>query len=168
MPFATHPAVVGIVPDEPDLVLLTALDWARATGATAVHFAYVDPSRHLVQELPGGDVRHTSVNPDEPDDRWRAVDEQVRSRIAAVLDGTGVDWRFHYLAGRPDRALTHLARAVNASVIIVGTRAPGPATRWHELLEGSVALHLSHHQHRPVLTVPLDVVDWKATKTSWD
>ena len=62
---------------------------------------------------------------------------------------------------RPDRSLTHLARAVDAAVIVVGAATPGVSHRMHHLLEGSVATHLSQHQHRPVLVVPLAVVDWK-------
>ena len=33
------------------------------------------------------------------------------------LLGSAVSWRFRYLAGRPDRALTHLARAVDAATV---------------------------------------------------
>jgi hypothetical protein len=36
-----------------------------------------------------------------------------------------------------------------------------------EFFEGSVAVHLAHHQHRPVLTVPLNVVDWKEIRAPW-
>jgi nucleotide-binding universal stress UspA family protein len=57
--------------------------------------------------------------------------------------------------------LTHLARAINAGIIVVGTRGPGLAERLRETLSGPVATHLAHHQHRPVLAVPLSVVDWK-------
>lgn len=31
--------------------------------------------------------------------------------------------------------------------------------------DGSVAFHLTHHQHRPVLVVPLQVVDWSQSVT---
>jgi nucleotide-binding universal stress UspA family protein len=77
-----------------------------------------------------------------------------------------VPWAFRYLAGRPDRALTHLARAVDASAFVIGTRAPGPGSRMREAMEGSVAVRLTHHQHRPVLIVPLEVIDWKASHWS--
>ena len=40
----------------------------------------------------------------------------VEQRAAGQLAGHDLDWEFRYLAGRPDRALTHLARAVDASV----------------------------------------------------
>jgi hypothetical protein len=35
-----------------------------------------------------------------------------------------------------------------------------------EVMEGSVAVRLTHHQHRPVLIVPLEVIDWKASHWS--
>lgn len=40
--------------------------------------------------------------------------------------------------------------------------------RVRAIAEDSVAVHLAHHQHRPVVIVPLTVVDWKATASSWD
>lgn len=166
--FAGRPLVVGVVPGQPDLVPLTALSLGRAMRAPTLHFAYADPSRYVLQERPDGTVDHAPIDPDSADDRWQDVAEQIEDQIRAVLpEAPGVDWRLHYLAGRPDRALTHLARAVDAAAIVVGTRAPGPAARLHELVEGSVAVHLSHHQHRPVVTVPLSVVDWKEIRAPW-
>lgn len=52
------------------------------------------------------------------------------------------------------------ARAVDAAGFVLGAHAPGAGARVREFLEGSIAVRLSHHQHRPVLVVPLRVVDW--------
>ncbi|GAA4287317.1 universal stress protein [Georgenia daeguensis] len=164
---AGHPGVVGVVPGQPDLVVLTAASWARAVGAPALYLAYADTSRYVVEELDDGSVRHAPIDPDTADDRWRDIDAELREQLTAALADAGVPWHLRYLAGRPDRALTHLARAVDAAVIVVGTRAPGGAARMREFLEGSVAVHLAHHQHRPVLTVPLSVVDWKDIGAPW-
>ncbi|WP_307858104.1 universal stress protein [Cellulomonas fulva] len=166
VPFAGHPAVVGVVPGQPELVVRTALAWAQAS-ATALHLAYVDTQRYVVEEHADGSVRHAALDPDTSDDGWQRVERELREQVAAVVGTTSVPWTLHYLAGRPDRALTHLARAVDAAVIVVGTRAPGAASRFRELVEGSVAVHLAHHQHRPVLTVPLGVVDWSQTRSPW-
>ncbi len=180
---AGHALVVGVVPGQPELVVRTAARWAAAVGG-ALHLAYVDTARYVVEEHPDGSVRHAAVDPDGADDAWRSVDADLRAwaeRLlgpaasstipAAAASATSapdrVPWTFHYLAGRPDRALTHLARAVDAAAIVVGTRAPGTGAKLRELVEGSVAVHLAHHQHRPVLTVPLDVVDWSATRSPW-
>ncbi|WP_227422402.1 universal stress protein [Pengzhenrongella sicca] len=160
-PFSGHPFVVAIVPHQPELVVLTAASWSQAAGGVPLYFAYVDPSRFVVEEFPDGSVHHAEVDPDSVDDTWLARQKQIEQSLTDVLDPSGVPWHFRYLAGRADRALTHLARAVDAAAIVVGTRAPGPGARLREVVEGSVAVQLSHHQHRPVLVVPLSVVDWK-------
>lgn len=157
---AGHPVVVGVVPSQDALVALTAASLARAAAAS-VHFAFVDTSRYVEREFADGDVDHRPISPDASGDEWRTTDSRLRSEIAAAMADTGVEWRFHYLAGRIDRALTHLARAVDAGVIVLGAQHAGMGTRMHEFFEGSVALRLTHHQHRPVLVVPLRVTDWK-------
>lgn len=167
-PFIRHPLVVGAVPGLPDLVALTALSLAQAIAAPCIYFAYADPARYTVQEHADGTVRHAAVDPDIWDDGWHDREAGIRERLGVMLADAPVPWEFRYLAGRPDRALTHLARAVDAAAIVVGTRAPGVGAHLHEVVEGSVAVHLAHHQHRPVLTVPLSVVDWKATTSAWD
>ena len=162
-----HAAVVGVVPGQDDLVILTAASWARAVQAPTLYFAFADVSRYAFREHPDGTVAHAPLDPDSVDDSWKQTESHLRDHLADVLRGDPVHWELRYLAGRPDRALTHLARAVDAAVIIVGTRAPGSGPRMREFFEGSVAVHLAQHQHRPVLIVPLSVVDWKFGKSVW-
>lgn len=178
-PVSGHPLVVAVTPGQPDLVVRTAATWALALGA-GLHCAYVDPTRAIVEELPDGTVTHTALDVDGVDDSWRDREEELRTQLEAALGpaeersaafgpASGpapVRWAFHYLAGRPDRALTHLARAVGASAYVVGTHRPGFTARAHEFLDSSLAHRLSQHQHRPVLVVPLSVVDWHA-RTPW-
>lgn len=166
MPFAGHPVVVGVVPGQSPLVVRTAVALAVATGSPGLQLAYADPARYVVTEHADGSVEHAAIDPDGDDESWRDTHEALTGWARDIV-AADVEWRLLYLAGRPDRALTHLARAVDAAVIVVGTRAPGSAARWKELVEGSVAAHLSHHQHRPVLTVPLSVVDWKDVDSPW-
>jgi nucleotide-binding universal stress UspA family protein len=166
--FTGNPLVVGVVPGQPALVALTAASLARAVRAPAMHFAYVDTSRYIVEEHDDGSVLHAPLDPDSADDTWEQTEADLREHLAQTLGADSAPWHLHYLAGRPDRSLTHLARAVNAAAIVVGTRAPGPAARTREFFEGSIAVHLAHHQHRPVLTVPLSVVDWKEIRTPWE
>ena len=128
-----------------------------------LYCAFVDTGRFVVEEYADGTVLHQPIDPDGVDEDWPERQARIEAHLHDVLDPTGVAWRFRYLAGRPDRALTHLARAVDASAYVVGTRAPGPGARVREVFEGSVAVRLSQHQHRPVLVVPLEVIDWKAT-----
>ncbi len=165
-PFAGHSVVVGIVPDQPPLVALTALSLARATNAAGLYLAYVDVSRYTEQEFPDGTVRHAPIDPDLPDDAWTTTEQQLRAQVTQVMTGQDVAWHFRYLAGRVDRALTHLARAVDAAVLVLGTHV---ARHGHgpDFLHHSHAVQLSHRQHRPVLVVPLQVVDWKG-RAPWE
>jgi nucleotide-binding universal stress UspA family protein len=59
----------------------------------------------------------------------------LRRQLTGVLGDSPVPWELRYLAGRPDRALTHLARAVDAAVIVVGTRVHGSGARVREFFE---------------------------------
>lgn len=164
--FAGHPLVVGITLDQPPLVAITAASMARATGAPLLYFAYVDTSRYADQEFPDGTVRHLPISPDIADDHWLVTEQRLLGEIAAAMDGQGVPWQFRYLAGRVDRALTHLARAVDAAAFVVGTHV-GRHHRITDFVNGSISMHLSHRQHRPVLVVPLEVVDWKG-RAPWE
>jgi nucleotide-binding universal stress UspA family protein len=164
-PFPGHPIVVGVRPDADPLVLLTAAGLAAATGARLV-LGFVDEQRFVEEEFDDGSVRHADLNPDAADDSWKEKERQLIAEATAVLAESAVPWEFRYLAGRPDRALTHLARAVDAAVIVVGNHAPQYGAKLQEFLDGTLALKLAHHQHRPVLAVPLSVVDWK-TRMPW-
>jgi nucleotide-binding universal stress UspA family protein len=162
VPIPGSPLVVGVVPGQSELVAATAAAWADALGGVPLHFAYVDATRIVDEEYSDGTVRHSSLDPDLADDSWTTVEEELRSHLTMMLADHAAPWDFRFLAGRPDRALTHLARAVGASAFIVGARRPSSTERVREFLAGSVALHLTRHQHRPVLVVPVAVVDWKA------
>ncbi|GAB3581589.1 universal stress protein [Calidifontibacter terrae] len=161
--FGGRPVVVGVVPGQPPVVALTALSLARATGAPCLYFGYVDTDRFAEQEFADGTVRHAPISPDDVGDDWLQTRDALRAQVSAVVGD--FPWELRYLAGRPDRALTHLARAVDASCFVIGTRRG--ARRMHDLLGGSVSMRLSHHQHRPVLVVPLEVVDWSG-KLPWE
>lgn len=162
VPLPGHSLVVGVAPGQPELVALTAAAWSDALGGVPLYFGYADPSRIVEEEFPDGSVRHSDLDPDRADDSWEDREAGIRGVLAQILGNHQGPWEFRYLAGRPDRALTHLARAVDASTIIVGAKRPHSAERLHDFLSGSVAVSLARHQHRPVLVVPLSIVDWKA------
>lgn len=164
--FAGHPIVVGWVAGQPPVVALTAISLARATGAPTIYFAYVDTERYAQAEHPDGSVDHLPINPDTADDSWRQREAQLSAEVASAMEGQDVSWEFRYLAGRVDRALTHLARAVDAASFVVGTHV-GTHRRLSEFLGGSVSLQLTHRQHRPVLVVPVSVVDWQG-RAPWE
>ncbi len=150
-----HPLVVGVGPKQTELVARTAAVWASALGSSIV-FAYADPSRSVEAEGADSTIRHVPLDPDSDDDDWLRTQDCVTTWLKGL--NLEVDWEFRYLAGRADRALTHLARAVDAGAIVVGARPPS-STRFGK--GHTLGQELARHQHRPVLVVPLSVVDWK-------
>lgn len=164
--FAGQPLVVGVVADQAPIVALTAVSLARATGASALYFAHVDTSRYADVEHPDGSVRHLPIDPDIDDAAWPDREAALTRMVDEWMEGQDVPWHFRYLAGRPDRALTHLARAVDAAAFVVGTRV-GRHHRIADFVNGSVSMQLSHRQHRPVVVVPVTVVDWEG-KAPWE
>lgn len=164
--FAGHPLVVGVVPDQSPLVGLTAMSLARATGAAALYFAHVDTSRYADVEHPDGSVTHLSIDPDLDDEEWTEREAALTDLVRGWMAGHDLPWHFRYLAGRPDRALTHLARAVDAAAFVVGSHVRRRG-RLADFVNGSVPMQLSHRQHRPVVVVPVSVVDWEG-RAPWE
>ncbi|UOE43259.1 universal stress protein [Agromyces larvae] len=167
MPETFPTIVVGVTPHQPDAVVQHAAALAGALGARLV-CATVDPGHYVVEEHPDGSVRSLEVDPDAGD-LERSGDREAADlveRLHALLDPTGLRWEHRGLAGDPTRALAHLADTLDAAMIVVGTREPGVRGTLREFFSGSVAAHLAHRQHRPVLVVPLapvgfdDVAPW--------
>ncbi|MBB2996329.1 universal stress protein [Paeniglutamicibacter cryotolerans] len=150
----TGPIVAGIMPGQPLAVVRHCAALASGLNVGIV-FVYVDASRYLVKEK--GDTS-ALIDPDgidEPGDGDRLIG-LLRQRIDVELAGTAIDWALVSEAGEPARSLNRLADRVQASVILVGTRERGVEALLEELVMGSVAVHLAHHQARPVMIVPLD------------
>ena len=161
--------VVGVVAGQPDSVAAQAAALAARLGARLV-CATVDPGRYLVEERPDGGIRSAPLDPDlvEPEPRRDEagadsdpvdrMDPKLEARLHALLDPTGVRWETRALAGDPARALARLAETLDAMMIVVGTRRAGLGGTLREAFGGSVAVHLAHRQHRPVVVVPLSPV----------
>lgn len=153
---ASQPArvIVGVIPGQPDAVVLEAAVFAARFGAELV-CACVDTSRHMVSERADGGVTSVPYDPDLPELAEEGFDPSLRARLAALLDGRGVAWSTRALAGDPAIALGRLAETLGATMIVVGTRESGIRGSLHEFFNGSVAAHLAHRQHRPVVVIPL-------------
>jgi len=149
--------LVGVQKGLPDAVLHEAARLARDLGLDLV-CAHVDIERYTVGEHLDGSVVTRSIDPDLPDEHEGEFDASLAAHIDDVLAGSGVEWTGRELAGDPGRALGHLARAVDARYIVVGTREASMRETLREFFQGSVASHLAHRQHRPVLVVPLSPV----------
>ena len=160
--------LVGVVPKQPDAVVLQAATLAKQLDAHLI-CATVDSSRYTVLEHPDGSVRSLPFDPDWGELREEEFDPEFRTHLAGLLDPSGVAWEVRALAGDPGRALAHVADTVDATMIVVGTRESGLRGSLHEFFNGSVAVHLAHRQHRPVVVIPLspvgleDALPWEAT-----
>ncbi|HWU48181.1 MAG TPA: universal stress protein [Humibacter sp.] len=149
--------LVGVEGGRPDTVLLSAAELARDLGCELV-CAHVDLGRYTVEENPDGSVHSLPIDPDLPELDDDGFDPQLAAQIERVLAPTGVRWSVRSLAGEPARALAHLANSLNARLIVVGTHEAGVRRGMREFFRSSVAVHLAHRQHRPVLVIPLSPV----------
>ena len=96
------------------------------------------------------------IDPDTADsDPQQLPDEDMRV-IRDLAAARSVDVDFVSRVGDPSHALAAVAEERDAVMIVVGSQAG--RLRIAELLTGSVAAHLTHQQHRPILVVPHDPV----------
>lgn len=149
--------VVGMLPGQPDDVILQAVGLAEDLGAELV-FASVDLSRYLVEEHPDGSIVSMPVDPDLPELEEAVFDTGLEQRLRRLLISRDLVWEVRELAGDPARALSHLANTLDAQAIIVGTRDHTFRAGVQEFFNGSVAVHLAHRQHRPVIVIPVSPV----------
>ncbi|MEV7136527.1 universal stress protein [Arthrobacter sp. NPDC093128] len=139
----TGPVLAGVVPGQPRAVVHRAAELAYTLDVKLI-CAYVDITSYLTDEPHDGPV-----------DDVEATSAGIRERLENTLDGTGIRWSFRTLSGDPAWALGQFAESADASVIVVGTRERVLGIRLEQMLVGSVAVELTHRQHRPVLVIPL-------------
>lgn len=150
-------------------VVKEAAAFAEQFGADLI-CANVDDSSDKVEERPDGSVVSVPINPDLPFEETEVFDPELRAEIAEILDSRPVTWSVRALAGGPGQELARLAGELDVLMIVVGTRESGIRGEAERFLNGSVAVHLAHHQHRPVVMVPqhpvIDDADlpWKREK----
>lgn len=152
-----RPIVVGVIPGQPAAVVAEAAIFAEHFDAELV-CAFVDGSRYPVRELPDGTVVSMPIDPDSAESDVEEVDPGLRAAIGATLRGREVRWSLRALAGGAAHELARLAEDLDAAMIVVGTREAGLRGSLHSFFNGSVAVQLAHHQHRPIVVVPLDPV----------
>ena len=149
--------VVAVESRQPDAVLLQAAALANDLGAELI-CAHVNASRYPVEEHPDGTIFSVPFDPDLPEFGEEEFDPALADHVRSVLGPLNVPYTLRALAGDPARALGHLADTVGARLIVVGTHPPGLRRGIHEFINGSVAVHLAHRQHRPVVVIPLSPV----------
>lgn len=149
--------VVAVERNQSDAVLLHASKLAYDLGVDLV-CAHVDMGRYPIEERPDGTVVSLPFDPDLVDLGEEMFDPKLADHIHDVLKDSDVHYTLRALAGDPARALGHLADVVDARLIVVGTHHSGLRRGIHDFFEGSVAVHLAHRQHHPVLVIPLSPV----------
>jgi nucleotide-binding universal stress UspA family protein len=155
-----HPdryVVVGVTPRQPVAVLQHAARFARHFEAVLV-CANVDPGSYVVAEHPDGSIEARPIDPDLPDWTSSPFDGDLANRIRTIALEEGVRVEFRELAGEVAHALGRLGDLLHAEMIVVGSRHRGVRSTVQEFLGGSVAAHLAHRQHRPVVLIPLSPV----------
>ncbi|MDJ0355324.1 universal stress protein [Paenarthrobacter sp. PH39-S1] len=148
------PVLVGMMPGQPAAVILNAAALAVRLGVELV-CAYVDVASYPVTGRGGAPAGVRPIDPDTIDDGGVEIPAELTDRLGQVLASSPVVWSLQLLSGDPARALGVLAASLQATMIVVGTREHGIGARLEDLLTGSVAVHLTHRQHCPVLVVPL-------------
>jgi nucleotide-binding universal stress UspA family protein len=146
--------LVGVTYGQPDTVLRHAAHFARTFGAALI-CAHVDPGRYVVEELPDGSVVSLPLDPELPELKDTDFDEGLVAQVRTAVADDSIDLSFRELAGDVAYALTRLADICDVELIIVGSRRGGVRAGLKQFLTGSVAAHLAHRQHRPVVVIPL-------------
>lgn len=149
-----RPLVVGVTVDQSPAVVAHAADLARGlrTGLVCV---WADPAHVAVTTDDAGDLVSAPVDPDQVDDvDVPAAETALLALLDTRLRGAGVPWRLVVRPGEVAHALATVADAVDAPLVVVGTRRPGWSGWMNELVGGSVAGRLAHTQARPVVLVP--------------
>lgn len=149
--------VVGVVKGQQDAVVHEAIRFAKQLDADLV-LATVDDTRYTVYKNSDGTTAAFPIDPDSADVITEELDHAFAEHLKALLEPAGVQWSLRALAGEPAHELARVAHELHADAIIVGTRKRGFRTSAHEFFSGSVAVHLAHRQHHPVIVVPLDPV----------
>lgn len=153
-PTGPGPVIVGVIPHQPAQVLTQAAAFAKALGTSLV-CAWVDASSYLGPVEPDGTREIVPLDPDVYESTPRESAAALEATLHDLLDMQGTSWTFEILAGEPARKIAQLAAREHAAMIVVGTREPGLGAHLEEILTGSVAVHLAHHQPCPVLVIPL-------------
>ncbi|MDH6235743.1 universal stress protein [Cryobacterium sp. CG_9.6] len=146
--------IVGVVPGQPDAVVVAAALFARRFAAELV-CAYVDVNRYMIFDLGDGSMTSFPIDPDLLEPPEPTFDPALRNHLTDLLGGTDLVWSTRALAGEPALALGGLADTLDAVMIVIGTREATVRATLGEFFNGSVAVHLAHRQHRPVVVIPL-------------
>lgn len=149
--------IVGVEPDQADAIIHHAASLASRLGADLV-CAWADPRRAQVEQFADGSETSRPIDPDVPETGTPEFPAELASHLARLLTPTGLRWETRRLSGVPAKALGELGDALGAMLIVVGAHRGTVRGTVEEFFNRSVAVQLSHRQHRPVVVVPVDPV----------
>ncbi|MWV47764.1 universal stress protein [Rathayibacter sp. VKM Ac-2803] len=153
-PLPSGPVLVGVVDGQRPEVVRTAARFAAGLGAPLLLLS-VEPDPYLVGEYVDPMTGGIPIGLVPRDGGGPAASPSLRAQIEAALADLDVPWTLRVAEGEPALALSAVAEETDARMIVVGTRDSGVLASIAEFLSGSVAVHLAHRQHRPVMVVPL-------------
>jgi len=145
--------VVGVDADQAPHIVRETAKLAAAMSAGLV-CAWVDSTQVIYGASLDGTRLITPLDPDQTAGASEALHERVHRFVAEQLAGSPVPWRLESTVGDIASGLTEVAQEWDADVIAVGGRRPGFSGWMNEVIGGSIAGHLVHTQHRPVLVIP--------------
>lgn len=144
--------LVGVEPGQSPSVLEAVIGLAAPTD-TKIMCVYVDSGRFVTERLPTGEIIADTTF-DGAEQIPQDFPPELAAQLTASFEGHNVRWEARSVAGDPAKALARVAEQLDAQLIAIGTRRPGMRSRMEELMDGSIAVALSHKQSRPVLVVP--------------
>jgi nucleotide-binding universal stress UspA family protein len=139
--------------------LRKATDLARRLGAQLQVVHAVVPALPLTT-APAGLPGHAYVPaPEDVEEQRARAREEMFEQVRSQLGDAPVDWSFDAVSGDAVHVLEEQAHAVEAYLVVVGTRHAGIGTALDRLLHGSTSRALQRRCDRPVLVVPEDCED---------
>ncbi|MEI8001918.1 MAG: universal stress protein [Actinomycetes bacterium] len=127
---------------------------AAAMAWTVAHAGLLDAEVVVVHSIDATIAYPPPTVPATPfvvDDELRTAMREVLHEWCAPLRAAQVPFRAELYEGNPVQAITRVAAAEGADLIVVGRRGHGG---FAELLLGSVPHALAHHAEVPVVIVP--------------
>ncbi len=133
------------------LALEAAADMAGANGVVHVVSAYTTPSSSQISQIEAAMPDEFRGNFD-----WLATPRSLLRDAERFLEDRGIDYKGHFVQDGPANAILDTAEAVDADMIIVGSRGLGRGTRF---LRGSVSSRIAGHAKRSFMVIHEDIED---------
>lgn len=145
--------LVGIDTTQNPFVLDRAVEIAHTMSAGLV-CVWVDSTQVIFGASIDGTRLITPLDPDQAAEGSEGMRHSVFERAADQLRDAPVPWRLEHTVGDVSSGLAEAAEDWKAYLIVVGGRRPGFSGWMNEVIGGSIAGHLVHTQHTPVVIVP--------------